>query len=54
MTMIAARANVSQRTVRRFLDGDTKPHPITEQAMVDAAKALKINLKMLRRNKAAR
>lgn len=49
MTLIAARANVSQRTVRRFLDGDTKPHPITEQAIVDAAKILKINLRPLRR-----
>jgi DNA-binding LacI/PurR family transcriptional regulator len=49
MTLIAARANVCQRTVRRFLDGETKAHPITEQAILDAAKVLKIDLKTLRR-----
>ncbi len=53
MTLIAARANVNPRTVRRFLDGDTKAHPITEQAITDAAKALKIDLKPLRKKRAA-
>jgi DNA-binding LacI/PurR family transcriptional regulator len=52
MTLIAARANVSPRTVRRFLDGETRPHPITEQAITEAAKALKINLKPLRKKAA--
>lgn len=49
MALIAVKANVSPRTVRRFLDGDTTPHDITKQAILDAAKALKISLKSLRK-----
>lgn len=45
MTLIAARANVSARTVRRYLEGETKPHAIVLEAIERAAKELKINLK---------
>jgi len=52
MMLIAMRANVNPRTVRRFLDGTNKSHPLTEQAIVNAAKALKIDLKPLRKKAA--
>jgi hypothetical protein len=53
MTLIAAKANVSQRTVRRILDGDTKkPHSIVEEAIKRAAKELKISLASLRKKAA--
>jgi DNA-binding LacI/PurR family transcriptional regulator len=46
MTLIAAKANVSVRTVQRFLEGQTKPHAIVLEAIQRAAKELKINLKV--------
>lgn len=52
MTKIAALADVSQRTVRRFLDG-TDVLPVTRAAIVRAAKELKINLGPLRKEPAA-
>ena len=48
--LIAASANVSQRTVRRYLDGD-HVLPIVKDAIHRAAKELKIALGPLRRNK---
>jgi len=51
MTKIAATANVSQRTVRRYLDGD-RVLPLVEDAIKRAAKTLKINLKPLRKKAA--
>ena len=52
MTLIAAKANVNPITVRRYLDGTTKAHAIVEEAILHAAKELKIDLKPLRKKAA--
>lgn len=43
---IAAHAGLDERTVGRYLQGRTRPHPLTERAINDAARALGVQLEV--------
>lgn len=43
-TQLAARSEVDERTIHRYLLGRTKPHAVTLRAIHEAARSLGIDL----------